>query len=229
MSDALPAYARIWDLPVRLTHWGFVLLLPALWWTGEEGELELHRQIGIVMLMLVLFRILWGIFGSSTARFANFVVGPKRILAYARSIFIKDGDEPVGHNPIGAWSVVALLLSLALQVGLGLIAQDVDGIESGPLSHLVSYETSDAAREWHELVFNVILGLVALHLFAILFYVFGKKQNLVTPMITGRKRLPDQVERPVMAPAARAIVCAAASAAFGWWISLGAPLSSAAG
>ena len=128
----------------------------------------------------MIFRILWGFVGSSTARFASFVRGPRAIVEHWHGEWIG-----IGHNPLGALSVLALLVALAVQVGLGLIAEDEDGIYTGPLARLVSTDTSDKAREFHSLWFNVILGLIALHLVAILWYrIRGRKLTL--PMITGR-------------------------------------------
>ncbi len=218
------AALRLWDLPVRIVHWSFVLLLPALWWTGEEHDIEMHTTLGLIMIGLLVFRVLWGFAGSSTARFAWFLKGPVSILANLRG-----STEPVvGPNPIGGWSVVALLAMLVLQVGLGTIAQDVDGLESGPLSYLVSYETADAAREWHELVFNIILGLVALHVAAILYYLFVRRDNLTGPMLTGRKRFEAGVAEPRIASSWIGLICAVAAGAFSYWISIGAPLPGAA-
>ena len=222
--ESAPAVA-LWDLPVRAIHWAFVLLLPVLWWTGEEGEIELHKTIGIVMLGLLIFRILWGFVGSSTARFANFLRGPAAVLGDLRNTA---SGPVVGHNPVGGWSVVALLLVLLAQVAFGLFAQDVDGIESGPLSYLVDYDSADAAREWHHLVFNVILGLVALHVIAILYYLFRRRDNLIAPMISGRRTFAEPVEAPRLAPAWRVAACAAVAGAVAWWVSLGAPLPGSA-
>src|SRR5687768_2369014 len=114
-----PRRIRLWDLPVRLVHWAFVLLLPALWWTAEEGEIEWHRRLAYMMLALLLFRLLWGFFGSATARFSQFVKGPAGILSYLRD---RPGPRVVGHNPLGGWSVLLLLGLLATQVALGLFA-----------------------------------------------------------------------------------------------------------
>jgi cytochrome b len=216
-----PQPVRIWDLPVRLVHWSFVVLLPWLWWEAEEEDLDMHMKLGIVMLGLVVFRLLWGVLGSDTARFSRFVKGPGAILRYVRG---QGGKTVIGHNPLGALSVLALLGLLTLQIGLGLIAQDVDGLNSGPLNYLVSFDTADAASELHELVFNVILGVVALHVGAILFYLVVKRDNLITPMITGRRRYDAVVEAPLMAPLWRLVVCVVAAFLIMWWVWAGAPL-----
>jgi cytochrome b len=222
--EQLRSPIAIWDLPVRVVHWGFVILIPALWWTGEEGYLDQHKLIGYTMLALVAFRILWGLIGSTTARFSSFVTGPSRLLGYLRGLSGEAAAPVVGHNPLGALSVVALLLLLAAQVSAGLFAQDVDGIESGPLSYLVSYDTADAAREWHHFLFNVLLALIAVHVAAVLFYLIVKRNNLVGPMITGRKAFSSNVAPPSMASAWRMASGAIVSVALAWWISAGAPL-----
>lgn len=211
----------LWDLPVRLVHWSLALLLLSLWWTWHAGRTQLHEKLGYVTLGLLTFRILWGIFGSSTARFANFVKGPRAIAAYVR------GRSPasVGHNPLGALSVLALLGLMGIEAVLGLFAQDVDGIEAGSLAKFVTYETAEWAREWHAWLFNIILALVAFHVLAILFYLLAKRDNLVGPMLTGRKEFGDEVAQPPMAPAWRALAAALFAAALAWWISKGlAPL-----
>jgi cytochrome b len=174
---------RVWDLPTRIVHWLFVALLPSLWWTAESGRMDWHRYCGYTLLGLLIFRLYWGFLGASTARFAQFVRGPRAIAGYLRGMW----PEAPGHNPLGALSVVALLALLATQVTLGLFAVDVDGIESGPLSIFVSFDAGRRAAEWHEDVFNVLLGIVALHLLAILYYRFVKHQRLVGAMVSGTR------------------------------------------
>jgi len=211
---------RLWDLPLRLFHWSLVVLLAALWWTAENDRTELHEKLGYVTLGLLVFRLYWGLFGSSTARFSRFVKGPRAIAAYLR------GQSPasVGHNPLGALSVLLLLGLMIVEVGLGLFTQDVDGIEAGSLAQYISYETADLAREWHEFLFNVILGVVALHVLAILFYLVVKRDNLVGPMVTGRKSFDEEVESPRMASLANALVGILLSAAIAWFVSKGLKL-----
>jgi cytochrome b len=212
---------RLWDLPVRLVHWSFVLLMPSLWWSWRSGDLGLHRQLGYVMLALILFRIIWGFAGSSTARFAHFVKGP---LAVTRYLSGRDRTPVVGHNPVGGWSVLLLLSLLLVELGLGLFAQDIDGIESGPLTQYVSYEFAEAARLWHALLFDVLLGAVALHVAAILFYLLIRRDNLIGPMVTGDMTVESMPRRePSFAPAWRALAAGSVAAVITWWISLGAP------
>jgi len=178
---------RVWDIPTRLTHWLIVVLVALCWWTAETGRLEWHRWGGYSLLGLLIFRIYWGLVGSSTARFAGFVRGPRAIVSYLRG-----GWAAVpGHNPLGALSVVALLLLLVAQITLGLFAVDIDGIESGPLSLYVSFEAGRVASHWHCDLFDVLLGLIALHLVAVAWYVFVRKQPLVAAMVHGERAYPE--------------------------------------
>lgn len=227
MTDAgLPA-TRLWDLPVRLIHWSLVGLLVALWLSAENGAIALHKTLGLIVLGLLVFRLIWGFIGSSTARFAGFLRGPTRVLAYLRGLRSPGHAPVVGHNPLGGWSVIALLSLLSAQVALGLVTQDTDGVESGPLNHLVSYDTAELARELHELGFNLVLALVAIHLAAIAFYRFVRKDNLITPMITGRRQFAVPVAAPVIAPWWRGVICALIAAALATWVAFGAPTSAA--
>jgi cytochrome b len=191
MTDAVPrtspARIRVWDVPTRLVHWLVVLLVAFSWWTAETSRMEWHRWSGYTMLGLVIFRVYWGFAGGSTAKFSEFVRGPRAIAGYLKGRWA----EAPGHNPLGALNVVALLGLLAAQVVLGLFAVDVDGIESGPLSTYVSFEAGRAAAGWHEAVFNVLMGLVVLHVVAVIYYVFFRKQALVAAMVHGKRAYPE--------------------------------------
>lgn len=176
---------RIWDLPVRLFHWLLVALIAFSWWSGENHDMERHRQSGYAILFLLLFRLYWGLAGSRTARFAQFVRGPSTVLAYVRTLSSPAARPAGGHNPLGGWSVVAMLGVLLAMVVAGLFAVDIDGLESGPLADWISFDQGRAAAGLHEAIFNLILALVALHIAAIAFYRLVKRQNLVRPMITG--------------------------------------------
>lgn len=195
---------RVWDLPVRLFHWLLIPLMAFSWWSAEEGRLDWHRLSGYAVLTLIVFRLAWGVIGSDTARFSRFLKGPRGIGAYLG----KKSDEPtLGHNPLGGWSVLAMLLLLAAQVVLGLFAIDVDGIESGPLAVFVSFEQGRIAAEAHHLTFNILLALIALHVLAVIYYALFQRQNLIGPMITGRKALAaDPARAPKIAPFWLAII-----------------------
>lgn len=174
---------RVWDLPTRIFHWALFVLVVAAFVTGQLGGnlMEWHGRIGLAILGLLVFRLVWGVVGSTYARFANFVPSPGAVLAYLRGAW-----QGLGHNPIGALSVLALLAVLTFQVMTGLAAND-DIAFQGPLYPLVSVETSARLTGWHRLNVVVVILLVTLHLSAILFYALVMKDNLVRPMITGNK------------------------------------------
>jgi cytochrome b len=218
------AMARVWDIPTRAIHWTMAALIPALWWTAEEGLMDWHRRAGSLMLGLLVFRVLWGLLGSSTARFAGFIRGPATVWRYAQGLLGRSGGEAFhGHNPMGGWSVAAMLALLVAQVTLGLFAVDVDGLEGGPLSIHVSFDAGRTAAALHETVFNLLLILIALHVVAVLGYLLLKRENLVGAMIHGRRpgRSEDASMRP--APYWRSAVVAAIAAGAAWWIYKGAP------
>lgn len=178
--------ALIWDGAIRLFHWSSVALVALAWWSAENGHMDWHQRFGLTMLGLVVFRLYWGVAGAKTARFSSFVKGPKAIAAYLAKMKRPYSPAP-GHNPLGALSVLALITALVLQVSLGLFAVDVDGLESGPLSHLISFKQGRAAAEFHETVFNILVALIVLHVAAIIFYRLVLKTNLVSAMITGAR------------------------------------------
>lgn len=214
-ANATPSRAlKIWDVPVRLFHWSLVVLLGIAWWSAEQRQLDWHRYAGYSILALVLFRLLWGFFGSTTARFSHFISGPGRVIDYLRNdLFAHRSHQYYGHNPLGGWSIIAMLGAMLVQTTLGLFSVDVDGIESGPLSYLVSFDTGRLAAETHHWIFNVLLALVVIHIVAILFYRFYKKENLVSAMILGSKNWNGEAKIALhFPPALRAIVLFALSA-----------------
>lgn len=207
----------VWDVPVRLFHWTMVVLIAVSWITAELGSMTWHMRSGYAILALVVFRLLWGFFGSRHARFASFVRGPAAVLAYARSIRSGAAVVHPGHNPLGGWSVLALLIVVLVQACTGLFAND-DIATEGPMVRYVSAATSSLLTSVHHINFNVLLGLVGLHVAAVLFYLLVKRDNLIVPMFTGRKRLPAGVEgeagiRPFWIAALLFAACAGAVAA----------------
>ena len=207
----------IWDLPTRLSHWVLASLVAFSWWTAETHRDDLHIWSGLAILTLLIFRILWGFVGSSTARFANFVRGPRAVFGYLRGEW-----KGIGHNPLGAISVIVLLGLLIVQVCLGLISSDDDGLVEGPLAPLVSSATSEWAVDLHETLFNVLLALIALHLAAILFYrVRGK--GLIGPMVTGRGAAEPGTEPMRRGKTRAALLCLLIAIAITRWIIAGAP------
>jgi cytochrome b len=207
----------IWDLPVRLVHWLLAALIAFSWWSVHNHHTDWHIWSGCAILTLLIFRLLWGFVGSSTARFSSFVRGPRSVLDY-----LKGRWTGIGHTPLGALSVVAMFIAVAVQAGLGLISQDEDGIYAGPLSRLVSSDTSDKARDIHELWFNVVLVLIVLHIGAILFYRL-RGRHLIKAMVTGRAVI-DPGARP-MKPGKWwvALICLGVSIAVVRWVIAGAP------
>jgi cytochrome b len=178
----------VWDLPIRLFHWLIVAAIAVSWWSAENRLMDVHRYSGYALLGLLIFRIYWGIVGSPTARFAQFVRSPSAIARYLKA---PDARTTAGHNPLGGWSVVAMLALLLTQVSIGLFVTDIDGLESGPLSYLVSFEASRTLAAAHEIIFNILLAVIALHIAAILFYLIARRTNLIGAMVSGRRSGPD--------------------------------------
>ena len=206
---------RVWDGPTRIAHWSMVLLFGLSWWTGKTGRLEWHRWSGYVLLGVLVFRVCWGFFGSSTARFARFVRGPRDIVAYLKDRWAL----APGHNPLDALSVLVLLALLITQMALGLFAVDVDGIESGPLSSHVSFETGRLCARWHHSIFTALQLFIGLHIAAVLYYVFVKKQDLVGAMFGGRRGYESQpVEEVAFASWQRLVIAVAIAGALAWLV-----------
>jgi cytochrome b len=178
----------IWDWAVRLVHWSFAVGMTAAYITSQYALSDWHARIGAALLWLLTFRIVWGFVGSTHARFAHFFPTPRRISSFARGEW-----RGYGHSPLGALSVFALLLMLAVQIATGLFAND-DIAFQGPLAVYVAKPTSDAVTAWHARIFYVLLALVVLHIAAIAFYAAVKKKNLVTPMLTGTKTVAEEQE-----------------------------------
>jgi cytochrome b len=181
---------RVWDLSVRLFHWALVALLLFQAVSGKLGGrlIDWHLYGGYAVFALVVFRVLWGFAGSITARFASFLVRPAAALSFGARLLSRRAEAYAGHNPLGGWMVVALLLSLALQVGTGLFSND--GIATdGPLAALISIELSDRLTEVHRWNFWILLALAAVHTAAALYHWLVLKEDLIGAMFTGVKRL----------------------------------------
>jgi cytochrome b len=189
MAQPSPASIRVWDLPTRLFHWLLVLLVTAMVWTGWNGKLDLHMTLGQIVLSLVLFRLVWGFTGNRYARFADFVAGPMAGLRYLGTLFGRPGPKYIGHNPVGGYAVLAMLGLLALQAGTGLFTSD-DIVTDGPLFSKVSGSTAALLSTIHRLAIWALLAVIAVHLLSTVFYLTVKRENLVTPMVTGRKTVP---------------------------------------
>ena len=211
---------RVWDLPTRVFHWALVLCIVGLFITANVGgnAMVWHFRIGLTVLALLLFRLVWGLVGGRWSRFASFIYSPRSIINY-----LKGNGKPehsVGHTPTGAGSVFALLAILLAQVGSGLISDDEIAF-AGPLTRFVSGATVNLATNYHKNIGKwIILALVILHIAAIVFYLL-RKQNLIKPMLHGDKQLA------VAVPASRddatsrmmALAIFGICVAFVWWVS----------
>ncbi len=211
---------RVWDLPTRLFHWLLAATTVALVATAKVGgnAMQWHLWLGHVMLALLLFRLVWGLVGGRWARFSSFLHSPAQLWRYLRG----RSDEPVvGHSPLGALSVFALLGALLAQVASGLLSDDEIAF-AGPLARFVSGDTVGLATWFHSDVGQYLLiALVALHLLAIAFYVLVRRRALVRPMLHGDKLVsqPTAASRDDAATRAGAAVLAALSSALAWWVS----------
>jgi cytochrome b len=207
----------VWDLPVRLVHWLLAGLIAFSWWSVKNHHTDWHIWSGCAILTLLIFRLLWGFVGSSTARFASFVRGPLALRDNLRGRW-----SGIGHSPLGAISVLAMFLAVAVQVALGLVSEDEDGLYTGPLYRLVSTDTSDNARDLHELWFNVILAFIVLHVAAIIYYrLRGRK--LTKAMITGRAALSPGMQPMRAGKWWAALICLALAIGTTRWVIAGVP------
>jgi cytochrome b len=186
---------RVWDLPTRLFHWLLVVLVTASFVTGEVGGawMQYHIWSGCAIIGLLAFRILWGFWGGRYARFSAFVKGPRAVLRYAGDMKRGNSERHLGHNPLGGWSVLAMLTALLVQAATGLFAND-DIFTEGPLYPWVSKATSDWLTSIHKLNQELLLVLIGVHVAAVLFYLMFKHDNLIAPMFTGHKRWQEQAE-----------------------------------
>lgn len=182
----LSSKITIWDLPIRAFHWLLAAAILFAWWSAETHHMDWHKDAGSVVAGLLVFRLWYGVLGSSTARFSDFVKGPKAVLAYLGGQ--SKAPAGIGHNPAGGWSVVLMLLTAIIVVAAGLFAVDTDGIESGPFSNLVDFDQGRLASKIHGYAFEALEILVGLHLVAIAFYTLVKRKALIGAMITGKRK-----------------------------------------
>ncbi|MEE4638236.1 MAG: cytochrome b/b6 domain-containing protein [Wenzhouxiangella sp.] len=180
-----PRTVKIWDLPLRLFHWLLLACVAGALVSVQLKAMDWHGRFGLAVLGLLVFRLIWGFIGSTHARFLSFAPRPSSLMDYLRGRW-----TGLGHNPLGALSVFAILSVLAFQAGSGLFADDVIAY-TGPLRRAVSGDISSLLTRWHMRMEYVIYALIALHLAAIAFHEFIKRERLVKPMITGRKAAVD--------------------------------------
>lgn len=190
---------RVWDLPTRLFHGLLVLLVLLQYGTAQWGwlDMEWHMRLGYALLALLLFRLVWGVIGSDSSRFARFVRSPWAAVRFLRASVVDRERRTLGHNPLGGWSVLFMLTSLLVQAVSGLFSSD-DIFTFGPLSGRVSGATVEWMTRVHLWNRWVLLALIVLHIAAVLVHLIAKRDNLITPMITGDKFVRGSVAGPVM-------------------------------
>jgi len=216
----------IWDLPLRIFHWSFAVVILAGWYTAEQGAdlVEIHMKLGFVAIGLLIFRVLWGVIGPKHARFSQFLPSPKKLLSYLRN---SSSQKTIpGHNPLGAMMVVLMILLISVQAISGLFIDD-DVFSSGPYYGSISNELEKIMRFLHHNTFDFMIAAIGLHLAAVAYYWRVKKQNLVLPMITGKKSA-DQVEAIDAIPHSKIILaCVLAACCIGfvyWLVVINAPV-----
>lgn len=221
VTDAGLFRVRVWDLPTRLFHWSLAAALAGLAVTGYAGGawMDWHARLGTLVLVLLLFRVVWGCIGGRWSRFASFVPTPARLKAYLQGR--PTLQDEAGHSPLGALSVLAMLLVVFAQVATGLVSDDGGGF-IGPLNDRVSSAAALAATALHKQVGQwLLLGLVLLHVAAIGWYRIARQRKLVRAMVDGDKLLPYRVPpaRDDLRTRATALaVLAACLLAVGWFV-----------
>jgi len=211
----------VWDLPIRIFHWSFVAILISLWYTSDQdrGLIEIHMKLGYVALSLVIFRVLWGFFGTKHAQFKNFIPSFYQIKIYIQSSRLAKVKSYVGHNPIGSLMVIFILFMVLLQAISGLFIDD-DVFSAGPYNGVLSSEFEKLFNTIHHNGFDVILALGAMHIAAVFYYLIIKKQNLIKPMFSGKKAAENIKSEDVIqhSKLLRAVVIACIVAAFVYWL-----------
>ena len=207
---------QAWDLPTRLFKWSLVVLVITAWVSSgfDDPNMTVHKAAGYGILTLIVYRVFWGFFGSSTARFSSFVRSPAAVLTYLQEVRARTEQPYLGHNPAGGLMIVSLLLACAVQVTLGLFASD-GVLASGPFADAVGETWSSRAATLHSVWFYGILGLALVHIATNLFHQFVKRDNLIGAMITGRKDKASYVDvhEPVRSSPGRAFLCLLAAIA----------------
>jgi cytochrome b len=220
-ASAASTDVKAWDWPTRAFHWTLVFCVFNAWASIQfasrfgDNNLVWHRWNGYTILVLVTFRLLWGLVGSSTARFVNFVRWPWRALSYLGGFFSADSKHYLGHNPVGTWMILALLVALIAQGLMGLFMIDHNEVIAGPLKRLIDHDLALLVGKWHTWFFNVLIGLACVHMTANALYGVLRGEPLIQAMVSGRKPahayadqaeaiIPDDVTR-------RALVCLGAA------------------
>lgn len=195
MQTTATTRVRIWDPAVRLFHWSIVLLVGFSWWTANTGRMQWHFLSGFTILALVLFRLVWGVVGSDSARFSRFLRSPIAALRHLAEFPRAEPDRELGHNAAGGWMVLLMLGLLLAQATTGLFADTGYG-DYGPLAKAVGAAASDRLTTIHHRIIAVLLGVIVLHVCAVAAYALLKGHDLVSPMVTGAKVLPAGTSAP---------------------------------
>lgn len=184
--------ALIWDLPTRLFHWLLVASLIGQYVTVEwmDSAVQWHFYLGYFTLGLIAFRFIWGVIGPKYARFSHFVTGPVPVVSYVKTLFSKAPASTAGHNPLGGWFVVIMLVLVAIQGISGLFMTD-DVFLDGPYRQMADSDTLEVMNWLHHVAFDILVYVIALHVGAIMFYTFYKKRRLVPAMIHGKQKTSD--------------------------------------
>ncbi|WP_296990093.1 cytochrome b/b6 domain-containing protein [Thalassospira sp. UBA1131] len=187
---------KLWDFPVRLFHWALVVAIVTAWWTNRQVMIDIHAIAGYSVLALVIFRIIWGFVGSSNARFADFLTGPRHVIGYLGKLPKGSTSELTytGHNPAGGWMVLVMILLVGVQAVSGLFAsEDTFLFFDGPLVAYVSSDFASTMNWIHHTNINLIYAAVGLHVFAALFYLVVKRENLIRAIVIGTRRVPAEL------------------------------------
>jgi cytochrome b len=208
----------VWDIPVRLFHWLLVICLCGQWLTAKvlEDAMDIHFTIGYFAIGLIIFRLIWGFVGTKYARFNNFISGPKAMLSYLRSLTSKQKSVTTGHNPVGGLLLPAVLILVGLQAISGLFTSD-DIVSAGPYYDSANSTVQKCMQWLHHNIFDVLIALAVIHLFAIAWYRWALKHDLITPMITGQK-VVDASKAITHSKLVNAFVLAIAVGIFVYWL-----------
>lgn len=211
---------RVWDLSLRVFHWLLVVLITVMFVSAKTGNFDIHVLAGKTLVILIIARIGWGLFGSSNARFSSWLFAPGQYIDYIRALPRREPSYSLAHSPIGSLAAFVILAGVIFQISTGLVASDVDGLVEGPFAYYVSYDLSRWAGDTHVIFEQYVLILIGAHIAANLFYLIYKKDNLIAPMVTGLRLLPrEKVESsPHLAPAWKGALTLLISAALMLWI-----------
>jgi cytochrome b len=221
MANTSPRSVLVWDLPTRVFHWLLVALVAFSFVTGNVGgnAIAYHMVSGYAILALLAFRIVWGFVGGRHARFASFVRAPRAVIAYAKGLATGRHAPHLGHNPLGGWSVIAMLAALLVQASTGLFVDDEIATQ-GPLNKYVSGGTAALLTTIHRLNAKIVVALVALHVAAVVFYALARRENLVRPMLHGRKTWAGDADHGHASPLLGAVIAAIAGCLVYWLVTL---------